>query len=78
MEEVIAVDQLRQYINKIERLEGEKSDIAEDIKQTFDEAKSHGFDVKIMRQVLRLKKKDKDSLANEEAVLDLYRSALGV
>lgn len=78
MTEVIAADQLKQYINKIERLESEKADIADDIKQVFDEAKANGFDTKIMKQVMKLKKLDKDSLAEQEAVLDLYRAALDV
>ena len=78
MSEVIAVDQLKQYINKIEKLENEKADIAEDIKQVYDEAKGNGFDSKIMKKVLKLKRMDRDSLAEEEAILDLYRSALEI
>lgn len=78
MTEVIAADQLKQYISKIERLEAEKADIADDIKQVFDEAKANGFDTKIMKQVMKLKKLDKDSLAEQEAVLDLYRAALDI
>lgn len=78
MSNVIAADILRQYITKIERLESDKAEVADDIKQVYDEAKANGFDTKIMKQVLRLKKKDKDSLAEEEAILDLYRSALEI
>ena len=78
MTEVIAAEQLKQYINKIERLEAEKADIADDIKQVFDEAKANGFDTKIMKQVMKLKKLDKDSLAEQEAILDLYRAALDI
>ena len=78
MSEVIAADQLKQYIDRIERLENDKAEIADDIKQVFDEAKANGFDVKAMRQVIKLKKLDKDSLAEQEAMLDLYRSALGI
>lgn len=78
MSNVIAADILKQYIAKIERLESDKADIADDIKQVYDEAKANGFDIKIMKQVLRLKKKDKNSLAEEEAILDLYRSALEI
>ncbi|MCP5369198.1 MAG: DUF2312 domain-containing protein [Rickettsiaceae bacterium] len=78
MSNVIAADVLKQYITKIERLESDKADIAEDIKQIYDEAKANGFDTKIMKQVLRLKKKDKNSLAEEEAILELYRSALEI
>lgn len=78
MAEVIVAEQLRQYISKIERLESDKAEIADNIKQVFDEAKSNGFDVKIMKQVIRLKKLDKDSLAEQEAILELYRSALEI
>lgn len=78
MSNVIAADILKQYISKIERLESDKAEVADDIKQVYDEAKANGFDTKIMKQVLRLKKKDKDSLAEEEAILDLYRSALEI
>ena len=72
MTEVIAPEQLRQYISRIERLESDKADIADDIKQVFDEAKANGFDTKIMKQVIKLKKLDKASLAEQEAILDLY------
>jgi uncharacterized protein (UPF0335 family) len=78
MSEVVAADQLRQYVSRIERLESDKSEIADDMKQVFDEAKANGFDVKALRQVLKLKKLDKDSLAEQEAMLDLYRAALDI
>ena len=78
MTQVIAIEQLKQYISRIERLESDKADIADDIKQAFDEAKANGFDTKIMKQVLKLKKLDKDSLAEQEAILELYRSALDI
>ncbi len=78
MSEVVAADQLRQYVSRIERLESDKAEIADDMKQVFDEAKANGFDVKALRQVLKLKKLDKDSLAEQEAMLDLYRAALDI
>ena len=78
MSEVVAADQLKQYVSRIERLESDKAEIADDIKQVFDEAKANGFDVKALRQVLKLKKLDKDSLAEQEAMLDLYRAALDI
>ncbi|RTK92471.1 MAG: DUF2312 domain-containing protein [Rickettsiales bacterium] len=78
MAEVIVVEQLKQYISKIERLESDKAEIADDIKQVFDEAKANGFDTKVMKQVMKLKKLDKDSLAEQEAILELYRSALDI
>lgn len=78
MSEIIAIDQLKQYMSRIERLEIEKANAADDMKQVFDEAKANGFDVKIMKQVLRLKKLDKNKLAEQEAILDLYRQALDI
>jgi len=78
MSEVVTADQLKQYISRIEKLESDKADISDDLKQVFDEAKANGFDTKIMKQVIKLKKLDKDSLAEQEAILDLYRAALGI
>jgi len=78
MSEVIAIDQLKQYLSRIERLETEKANAADDMKQVFDEAKANGFDVKIMKQVLKLKKLDKNKLAEQEAILELYRQALDI
>lgn len=78
MTEVITAGQLRQYIARIEKLEQDKAEVADDIKQVFDEAKSNGFDVKIMKQVIKLKRLDKDTLAEQEAILDLYRAALEI
>ena len=78
MAEVIAIEQLKQYISKIERLNSDRAEVADDIKQVFDEAKANGFDTKIMKQVIKLKKLDKDSLAEQEAILELYRSALNI
>lgn len=78
MAEIVAKDQLKQYIDRIERLETEKSALLDDIKQVFDEAKANGFDVKTMRQVIRLRKLDKNKLAEQDAILELYRQALEV
>jgi len=74
----IAADQLRSYIERIERLEEEKAALAADIKDVFDEAKGNGFDVKIMRQVLKLRKMDKDDLQEQEHLLELYKRAIGL
>ncbi|MCP4327698.1 MAG: DUF2312 domain-containing protein [Alphaproteobacteria bacterium] len=74
----IAADQLRSYIERIERLEEEKAALAADIREVFAEAKGNGFDVKTMRQVLRLRKLDRADLQEQEAILDVYRRALGV
>ena len=76
MTEVIAIEQLKQYINKIEKLEQSKAELAEDVKEVFAEAKSNGFDVQAMKQVLRLKKLDKNKLAEQDSILELYRQAL--
>ncbi len=73
-----AQNQLRQFVEQIERLEEEKKGISEDIKDKFLEAKATGFDVKILRLVLRLRKKDKNERDEEEALLDTYLHALGM
>ncbi|MGB7204151.1 MAG: GapR family DNA-binding domain-containing protein [Anderseniella sp.] len=73
-----AQGQLRSLIERIERLEEEKKAIAGDIKEVYGEAKANGFDVKIMRKVVTLRKKEAADRAEEEAILDLYMSALGM
>ncbi len=78
MAELVAKDQLKQYIDRIERLETEKSALLDDIKQVFDEAKANGFDVKTMKQIIKLRKLDKNKLAEQDAILELYRQALEV
>jgi uncharacterized protein (UPF0335 family) len=72
----IASDRLRTIIERVERLEEEKSTLTEDIKEVFSEAKAAGFDVKILRQVIRLRKLDSSDRQEQEAVLDLYKRAL--
>lgn len=72
-----AQGQLRSIIERVERLEVEKAEIADQIKEVFAEAKGNGFDVKILRMVVRLRRQDPAKRAEEEAVLDLYMSALG-
>ena len=74
----ITAEQLKAYMERIERLEDEKAAMAADIKEVFAEAKANGFDVKIMRQVLKLRKMDSNDRAEQEALLDLYMSALGM
>ena len=74
----IAGDQLRSYIERIERLEEEKAALAADIKDVFDEAKGNGFDVKIMRQILRLRKMEEDDRDELETLLEVYKRALGM
>lgn len=76
--QVAAQNQLRQFIEQIERLEEEKKALSADIRDKFAEAKAVGFDVKVMRQVLRLRKKSKTERQEEESVLDVYLHALGM
>lgn len=71
-------DQLRSLIERVERLEEEKSDIAVQVKEVFEEAKSGGFDPKIMRKVIRLRRMDPRELDAEETLVYLYRQALGM
>ncbi|MDP6217312.1 MAG: DUF2312 domain-containing protein [Alphaproteobacteria bacterium] len=71
-------DQLRQYIERIERLEEEKKALMSDIKDIFSEAKANGFDPKIMRQIIRIRAMDAEVLAEQETLLDTYRDALGL
>jgi len=78
MGEVIETGKLKQIIGKIETIEQERMESADLLKDVFNEAKSMGFDVKIIKHVLKLRKKDKDTLAEEDSLIDLYRGALGV
>ena len=73
-----AKDQLKAFVERIERLEEEKKAIADDIRDVYAEAKGNGYDVKAMRQVVRLRKQDKDERAEYEAVLETYMHALGM
>ncbi|HEX2561223.1 DUF2312 domain-containing protein [Phenylobacterium sp.] len=72
-----AQTQLKSIIERIERLEQEKAEVAEQIKEVMAEAKGNGFDTKILRKVIRLRKQDRATRQEEEAILDLYLSALG-
>lgn len=74
----IAAEQLRSYIERIERLEEEKAALAADVKDVFAEAKGNGFDVKTMRQIIKLRKLDKDDLQEQEHLLELYKLAVGL
>ena len=74
----VAADQLRQIIERIEKLEEEKQAIADDIKDVYAEAKANGYDTKVLRQVVRIRKQDKHERAEQEALLDLYLAALGM
>ncbi|MFC7049717.1 DUF2312 domain-containing protein [Emcibacter nanhaiensis] len=74
----IAAEALRSYIERIERLEEEKANLAADIKDVYSEAKATGFDVKIMRQIIRLRKMEEHDRQEMEALLDTYAHALGM
>jgi uncharacterized protein (UPF0335 family) len=74
----VAGDRLRSLIERIERLEEEKRATSEDIKEVYAEAKGAGFDAKIMRQIVRIRKMDENELDEQEALLDTYMSALGM
>lgn len=74
----IAVDRLRSVIERIERLEEERKALAGDIKDIYAEAKSAGFDVKVIRQIISLRKKEPAEVEEQETLLDLYRRALGM
>ncbi len=74
----IAAERLRSYIERIERLEEEKAALAADIREVFAEAKSDGFDSKVMRQVVRLRKMELSDREEQEHILDLYKRALGM
>jgi uncharacterized protein (UPF0335 family) len=74
----VAVEQLKSFIERIERLEEEKSALSGDIKEVYAEAKGTGFEPKIMRQIIKIRKMDKDEVDEEESLLDLYKRALGM
>lgn len=74
----VTADELRQFIERFERLEADKRDIADQQKEVMAEAKGRGYDTKVMRKVIALRKRDKDDIAEEEAVLDMYKQALGM
>lgn len=74
----IAADRLKQIIDKVERLEEEKREVAEQIKEVMGEAKSEGFDVKTLRQVLKLRRLKPHDRSEQEELLELYKQALGM
>jgi len=74
----VTADELRQFIERLERLDAEKKDIADQQKEVMVEAKGRGYDTKIIRKVIALRKREPDDIAEEEAVLEMYRSALGM
>jgi uncharacterized protein (UPF0335 family) len=74
----IARDQLRSLVERIERLNEEKATIADDIKDVYGEAKANGYDVKVLRRVIAIRKQDQNDRLEQEAILDTYLHALGM
>jgi uncharacterized protein (UPF0335 family) len=74
----IAADRLRSFLDRIERLEEEKAGLTADIREVYAEAKGSGFDTKVMRQIVRLRKMDSADRQEQEALLDVYRRAIGL
>lgn len=74
----VAAEELKQFIERIERLEEEKKAIADDVKEVYLEAKGRGFDVKAIRSIVRLRAKEPHEREEEEAILELYKNALGM
>jgi uncharacterized protein (UPF0335 family) len=76
--ESVAQDQLRAFVERIERMDEEKRAIADDIKEIYAEAKGNGFDTKVLREVIRIRKQDHAERMEQESLLDLYMAALGM
>jgi len=74
----VTADELRHFIERWEQLESERKDLADQQKEIMAEAKARGYDTKVMRKVIALRKRDKDDIAEEEAVLEMYKEALGL
>ena len=74
----ITGEQLKSFIERIERLEEEKKALSDDIREVYAEAKGNGFDTKIIRQIIRLRKMDASDRAEQEELLDLYKNAIGM
>lgn len=74
----VTAQELRQFVERFERLEIEKKDIADQQKEVLAEAKSRGYDTRIMRKIVSLRKRDLEEVAEEEAVLSMYKTALGM
>lgn len=74
----VTADELRQFVERYEHLEAEKKDITDQQKEVMAEAKGRGYDVKVLRKIIALRKRKPDDIAEEEAILDLYKAALGM
>ncbi len=74
----VTADELRQFIERYEQLESEKKDVTEQQKELMAEAKGRGYDTKVLRKVVALRKRKPDEIAEEEAIIDMYKAALGM
>lgn len=74
----VTADELRQFIERYEQLEAEKKDVTEQQKELMAEAKGRGYDTGVMRKVIAMRKRKPDEIAEEEAIMDMYKSALGM
>eukprot|EP01037_Dinobryon_pediforme_P006989 gene6989-7058_t len=74
----VAAEELKQFVERVERLEEEKKAIADDIKEVYGEMKSRGYDTKVVRKVVAIRKQDHAERQEQEAILDLYLNALGI
>jgi uncharacterized protein (UPF0335 family) len=74
----VTADELRQFIERYEQLEAEKKDVTENQKELMAEAKGRGYDTKVMKKVIALRKRKPDDIAEDEAVLEMYKAALGM
>ena len=74
----VTAEELHQFIERLEQLDSEKKDLAEQLKEVMAEAKGRGYDTKVLRKVLAMRKRKPDELAEEEAVLEVYKAALGM
>lgn len=74
----VTADEIRQFVERYEHLEAEKKEIAAQQKEVLQEAKGRGYDTKVLKILVNLRKRDSDSIAEEEAILDLYKAALGM
>ena len=74
----VTAEELRQFIERIEQLDAEKADLAEQAKEVMAEAKGRGYDTKVIRKVIALRKRKPDEIAEDEAIMEMYKAALGM
>jgi len=74
----VAADELRQFVERLEKMDADKRDISEQAKEVMSEAKARGYDTKVLRKVIALRKRKPDDVAEEQAVLEMYKEALGM